>query len=627
MRGSLPTTPDRATAALAPRGRISVADLDPSHPIAAAFARGTGPGLLHLGAIEVETPLSPSLAFWRRLGRAFVTAACAAIDPLAPTAPVFPEADSAWLQRFAAEVPPMRGAELVVLERLRALWGEVAEAYADCAGQHAEGARGYLEQAHPNWHVAGRVCVHLAENKRDPDRPFAFIATYARATAERARVQHVPLHRALREYAGAGNRAQLVALLEPLRRAAAHSPVMQQLVDTGDVYHPLSWSADTAAAFLRDVPSLERAGLVVRVPDWWRSRRSRRPSVTATIGEAVPTSFGLGALLSFDLQVSIAGEPLTEEELAQILADTSGLVWLKGQWVEVDADRLEDALERLREVQAQAEAHGLSFVEAMRMLAGADVSVASAEDGTNDAPVWSDVVAGRWLHAQLEALRDPEVSERIAAHAGLDAELRPYQMVGVQWLHTLYGLGLGGCLADDMGLGKTIQVIGLLSLLLHDASSEAGVDLLVVPASLLDNWTRELARFAPRIRVLVAHASSRPPAELKQLEAAEVDAHHVVLTTYGTAIRLPWIADRAWRALVLDEAQAIKNPNAKQTRALKRIPSRWRLALTGTPVENRLSDLRERQSLAPGIVELGDRGLVDWEGQPATGGYVLVAHA
>ena len=196
---------------------------------------------------------------------------------------------------------------------------------------------------------------------------------------------------------------------------------------------------------------------------------------------------------------------------------------------------------------------------------------------------------GQWLASQLDRLRSPELQAEIEADAGLRAELRPYQKAGVRWLWTLRGLELGGCLADDMGLGKTVQVLGVLAL--SRSHKDQGTDLLVVPASLIDNWRLEIERFAPQLTVLIAHPSRVPSPELKQISKEEVDAHDAVITTYGTVMRTAWMRAHAWRNVILDEAQAIKNPSAKQTRAVKALDAKWRLALTGTPVENRLGDL------------------------------------
>jgi non-specific serine/threonine protein kinase len=334
---------------------------------------------------------------------------------------------------------------------------------------------------------------------------------------------------------------------------------------------------------------LEQSGLVVRLPDWWSSKRRPRPSVSVTIGNNTPSALGLDALLDFDVELTLGGETLSDGEIKSLLQATAGLVLIKGKWVEVDPDKLGQVLDRWRDVQAQAAAGGVSFAEGMRLIAGAELGEdVDPEDEAR--PEWSEVVAGKWLTAQLEALRSPTVLETIEQNAGLQAELRHYQKHGVQWLWTLHGLGLGGCLADDMGLGKTIQVIAHFSML-QAQDGEEGTDLLVVPASLVDNWNDELARFAPGLRVLIAHPSKMPSRKLKALTAAEVEAHDVVITTYGSVTRIPWMQELPWRCLVLDEAQAIKNPGAKQTRAIKKLPSRWRLALTGTPVENRLGDL------------------------------------
>jgi len=594
------TGEDQALAsALTPSGHVSVwlndeADLSEeahaaSDRIQAAFTLGSGQGLLHLGAAELSTDLAPSLAFWRDLGHEFVSAICGALNPTDPAALILPAPDPIVFERLVGAVPPMRGAELVSVETLEVLWREMGAAIAELATEYDTGVQGYLEDCHSSWHVAGRVCLHLAENKRAPDHPFAFIATYARRLPGRDELQYVPLSRALKEYAGARNKKKLLALLTPLQRAAEESELVRELVASGDVYHPLAWTVEEAHAFLTDAESFERAGLVVRVPDWWNAKARPRPSVSVTVGDEAPSVLGLDALLDFDIELTLDGETLTSAEIATLLEASAGLVLIKGKWVEVDSEKLGEVLDQWREVEAQAAAGGVSFAEAMRLLAGADVG-GVADDGLDERPEWSEVVAGKWLTVQLDALRSTEVLETIDRNAGLQGELRPYQKHGVQWLWTLHGLGLGGCLADDMGLGKTIQVIALLSMLQSEKAA-GGVDLLVVPASLVENWSDELARFAPGLRALIAHPSRIPSRELKALPAAEVDAHDLVITTYGTAARTPWIIERQWRCAVLDEAQAIKNPSAKQTRAIKKLAARWRLALTGTPVENRLGDL------------------------------------
>ncbi len=162
----------------------------------------------------------------------------------------------------------MPGAETLSSTLLEQLWTEIGAALTERAAENDAVVQGYLETCHSIWHVAGRVCLHLAENKRDPERPFAFIATYARQLPGRERLQYLPLSRALQEYAGARNTRKLLALLTPLQRAAEASELIRDLVDSGDVYHPLAWTARQAHAFLREVGHFEQAGLVVRLPDW-----------------------------------------------------------------------------------------------------------------------------------------------------------------------------------------------------------------------------------------------------------------------------------------------------------------------------------------------------------------------
>src|SRR5208282_4110725 len=237
----------------------------------------------------------------------------------------------------------------------------------------------------------------------------------------------------------------------------------------------------------------------------------------------------------------------------------------------------------------RAATDGLSFGEAMRMLAGASI----AGDGTaGQADVaWSQTVAGPWLAETLVALRHPDGLSRVDPGRSFAGTLRPYQQVGVQWLYLLAQLRLGACLADDMGLGKTIQILSLLLVLKNEAEDTRKPCLLVAPASLLANWAAEIARFAPSLKAIVVHPSAAPT-EARTTDGpdnlADVD---LVITSYGFLARTPWLGTTPWRLVVLDEAQAIKNPAAKQTKTVKQLRADTRIALTGTPIENRLSDL------------------------------------
>jgi non-specific serine/threonine protein kinase len=595
-------TPSPATAApsaaLSPHGRVYLTELPaeglPLGPgiarrIERAFEKGHGHGLLHLGAVETGTDLPPTLAFWRRFGRLFMTRLCATPDLAAQhrTVDIPPPAEDLGL--LAAAAPPMMGGEYLTGDVLLGLWSDVQAAFRAELAEADGGLGEWLGRCDRAWSLVGRVCLHLAENKRDEAAPFAFLATYATRVSDRARVQHVPLGRALQEYAGEQNRAALLNLLLPVQKAATQSAFLREFVDSGEVFHPLAWTPKEAYRFLRDIPVFESSGLVVRVPDWWNPRRPPRPQVSVAIGKKAASALSVDGLLDFSVAVTLDGEKISREEWERILASTDGLALVKGRWVEIDRQKLEAVLQHWKSVERHASRDGLSFVEGMRLLAGAAIAPGEEPGAPEAAAEWSKVIAGDWLARALEGLRAPDSLGPADPGAELRTALRPYQQVGVRWLWLLDTLGLGGCLADDMGLGKTVQVIALLLLLRR--RPEPGTSLLVVPASLLANWKSELDRFAPTLRVLVAHPSAMPTAELAALPAkrsAEVD---VVLTSYGSLLRVPWIAQRDWRLVVLDEAQAIKNPGAKQTRAAKKLRARTRLALTGTPIENRLSDL------------------------------------
>jgi non-specific serine/threonine protein kinase len=365
------------------------------------------------------------------------------------------------------------------------------------------------------------------------------------------------------------------------------------MVDEGEIFHPLRWTPREAVAFLRDVPALERAGVVVRVPANWKAGRPPRPTVTATVGTRPPAGLGLSALLDFRMDVTLDGETLTPAEVRALLDGVDGLALLRGRWVEVDRDRLRGLIDEFHRVDRAAADNGLTFADAMRLLAGADARTIGTP--ADDDREWSGTVAGPWLAAVMQSLRGPDALSHVDPGAALHGTLRPYQEVGVRWLHFLSSLGLGACLADDMGLGKTVQVLALVLVLERERASRAGSarqpSLLVAPASLLANWTAEIARFAPGLSTLVAHPSAMPADALKSIDEAGVREADLVMTTYGSVRALPWVSSLAWNLIIVDEAQAIKNPDAKQTRAVKALQARARIALTGTPIENRLSDL------------------------------------
>jgi len=574
---------------LTPRGRLVLShDADPlrmdrglAERLLRAFERGSGHGLLLLGADEAGTALPPVHSYWREFGARYVTALCFKENVGAPT--------EEELERVALAAPPMMGAEYLTTTVLRNLWQELDAAFGIELSESKCSLQDFLKHRNPAWNLVGRVHFNLAENRKDPDAPFAFLATYTTRLSAQAKAQHLPLGQALREYAGAANKDRLLSLLLPVQRASEACPWLKAMVDAGEIFHPLRWTPAEALQVLRDVPQLEAAGVVVRMPVAWRGNRPSRPRVTGSVGGKAPSGLGQNALLDFSMEVTLDGEPLTAAEIRELLAKSDGLALVRGHWIEVDREQLRSMIERFDQVERAASANGLSFGEAMRMLAGANVS---SEDTAVSADAdWAQVVAGPWLAETLKGLRSPEALAQVDPGEALHGTLRPYQQAGVRWLHLLAKLGLGACLADDMGLGKTVQVLALLLVLKRQAGAKPQPSLLVAPASLLANWAAEIERFTPGLKALIAHPSALPAADLKAFAKERLEDVDLVITSYGSLLRVPWLAEISWRLAVLDEAQAIKNPEAKQTRAVKKLKAGARVALTGTPVENRLGDL------------------------------------
>jgi hypothetical protein len=262
-----------ASLALTPRGHLLFAiagdsfELPPalSRTFEHAFARGSGHGLLELGVGQVGAALPPDVSYWRDFAARLIASICTHPDLDAHTEPI-PAPALGELGALAAAAPPMTGAEYLTAEVLDTIWAEIAGAFRSELAESKMSLQAFLQRRSSAWHLVGRVHFHLAENRRDDEAPFAFLATYTTQLSTEARAQHLPLGRALSEYAGAANKAQLLSLLLPVQRAAAECPWLKAMVEAGEIYHPLRWTPAEAFQLLTDVPRLEAAGIVVRVP-------------------------------------------------------------------------------------------------------------------------------------------------------------------------------------------------------------------------------------------------------------------------------------------------------------------------------------------------------------------------
>ncbi|HQH05306.1 MAG TPA: DEAD/DEAH box helicase [Smithellaceae bacterium] len=582
--------------------------------IAAAFHEDAAAGLLHLAAEELTTPLPPDFAFWRDFSRRCLTQLCriAAVESEGPDFAAPPPSPEDLL-RIVETSPPLQGLEYLSPAVLENLWTALQDRTRSEAGKAGGSVQDYLKNRNPLWNMVGRVVFHLAENRKNEERPFGFLITYTTRLSGLAKPQFLPLGKAFREFASAQDRGGLLALLTPLQRAAEASALIRELVDSGQIFHPLAWTVRETCRFLDDIPRFESSGILVRIPEAWRDRgRPPRPQVSVTVGARQSGGLGLDALLDFSVGLTLDGEELTGEERRRILSETSGLVLLRGKWVEIDREKIAALLSHWEKRKEAEAGEGISFTEGMRLLAGAELADRDALPDAEASREWLNADAGEWLRSILAGMRSPEGMIPADPGPALKTQLRPYQMTGVAWLRFMHDLGLGSCLADDMGLGKTIQILALLLILRQRKASESpsssGPAILIVPASLVANWKAEIGRFAPSLVAFYAHPSETPAADLAVMARAEgrsatLSEADLIVTTYAMVHRMAWLRETVWGLIILDEAQAVKNPGARQTRAVKSLKGKRRIILTGTPLENRLGDLWSLfDFLSPGLL-------------------------
>ncbi|GAB3466910.1 DEAD/DEAH box helicase [Kineococcus endophyticus] len=375
----------------------------------------------------------------------------------------------------------------------------------------------------------------------------------------------------------AGEDPLLVLLTGAARAGAAHPPLKRLLSGRADA--AAQDGVDLTIEELLDLveqggPRLTAAGVALQLPRHW-TKKALTFSLSASAsqpGAITDPQVRKDDLLDFRWQAALGDSPVTEAELLALAASKSSLVRFRGEWVQVDPEALARSARFLR-----TRGNGKASLLDVLATVGTGKDLPGPVTSVDARGVLGDVLSGQAAE-RLPELPDPP---------GLHAVLRPYQRRGLTWLATMSRLGLGAVLADDMGLGKTLQ---LLALLAHERGDEPGPTLLVCPMSVVGNWAAEAAKFAPDLRVHVHHGTGRPRgAEFTALVAQR----DLVVTTYGLLVRdVADLAAADWHRVALDEAQYVKNAATRQARAVRAVGSRHRVALTGTPVENRLEDLR-----------------------------------
>jgi len=379
--------------------------------------------------------------------------------------------------------------------------------------------------------------------------------------------------------------------LEELDRAAALYPKLESSMEEST---PCSIELTTMEAhrFLVEyLPLLEESGFRTTVPSWWGSQQSTltanlhidSQSTDSAIADRTDTSsgassiLGLNAIVECRWQVAVGGHLLTHEEFEQLLTHKQSLIQVHGQWIHLKDGAIDEAMKLFTDGATTS----MPLIKALRLAQGDGDTLQSLSIG--------GLSATGWVHELLESTSENESLPEIPQPAAFQGQLRPYQLTGLRWMAFLSKFGIGTCLADDMGLGKTIQLIVLLQHERIDGNTDIGPTLLVVPTSVVGNWCRELDKFSPELRVHVHHGVDRPLGESFREIASKSD---VIITTYGLVHRdRETLSLVSWHRTALDEAQYIKNPPTKQAQSIRSLKAWHRVALTGTPVENRLIEL------------------------------------
>jgi len=388
-----------------------------------------------------------------------------------------------------------------------------------------------------------------------------------------------------------GRRSDL-NLREFLLSSLAHaSTACQPVADSLKGKDPVGCglNAEEAYQFLTNqAAALQQAGFGVLLPSWWtRHGAKTKPAIRARVKTPAMqggSGMSMESLIELDVDVAIGDARITAEELDVLSELKVPLVRFRGQWVEIDAGAIKAAAEYWRSRK------DLSLRDILQVGLGADPQAES-----DNVSLEKD----EWLHDLLDSLRQKVKVEQLDAPEGFVGTLRPYQKLGYSWLAFLKRWGLGACLADDMGLGKTVQTLAALQLDYQQGNRLP--NLLVCPTSVINNWQRETAKFTPKMSVLLHHGPNRKRGAGFGDHAA---SYQLIVTSYATMARdIKLLSSVSWRSVILDEAQNIKNPVSKQAAAAQGLRADYRVALTGTPVENHVGDLWSvMQFLNPGLL-------------------------
>ena len=516
--------------------------------------------LFELAFVKEQT-LSISLTFLQYLARTFLQAI--ANDPKFnfSKAPFDCEINESAICSIIENAPYLIGLEFVNKEWVLNILAKFNTAYKNIVEKSQKTPMGYVLSRGNLFIIPSRIYFHLVENKDNDDFPFAFLATYT--AIENEKLIHCPLKNALTQLKADKNK--LSALVLSITEATKESALIKKFVENGNIFYPIKLSEYEAYTFLKEVPFYEQCGIVCRIPKWYTESISKiQVDIDERAQFTIHSADGDGLPVP---EMIYKGVVITPEEARSLLEKAEGLEIIKGKWVENNHSEIKKLLSEFDLLSQE----GTSLLEIFKMK-----SISFKEQKSNPIPI--EISQKSWLTRLFQ--KDFNDSSNLLPTISFSNVLRPYQTNAFKWMYGMSKLKMGVCLADDMGLGKTIEVLSFLDKIKEEGKEKV---LIIVPATLVENWKKEINKFAPHFSVFILKGENEPVDD-------RVKAY-ITITTYQTAIRLDYINRINWDLVVLDEAQAIKNYYTSQSKKVKSLNTKMRIAMTGTPIENNLLEL------------------------------------
>lgn len=467
--------------------------------------------------------------------------------------------------KIFSAVPLCAGSEYVNNEWIEYHWQQMEDWLYETIKDFEGSIESCLSSYFPSFNVADRTYFHLVETKNDV-YPFGFLTSYT--TKIDNQVKHMPLSYALKEFKG--DEKELLHLLTTIFKASNKCEILSSIIEKGQLFDPIYLTVDEAFQLLKAADFFKQCGIGFRFPSWWKKKNKMHTQVT--IGERIDNKLSLKSLLSVDLSFVIEGQPISKEELLKLLELKEGLIQFNGQWIEINHSKIMKLINQYDSYKEQYE-DGITFSDFLQLNQEINSKVIDENEVVYE--------SGTWLNSFK--VHNPSEESKFVLNNKFKGTLRKYQQYGVSWLNQMLNYGFGACLADDMGLGKTIQVLAIISTAIENNYFKKV--LLIVPSTLVENWISEKNKFTPFIDIFVLDKSE------KELQEMDFNKKGIYITTYKMVSLRESINKEKWDLIILDEAQAIKNANAKQSKIIKQIESDNRIAMTGTPIENSLLDL------------------------------------